>query len=173
MTLVAMTKQDFDSMNDERLSWACVEPTLMQIRGKNMTVKAQALSQLTKGQQALCMFRVLYDHAKNSASEFYAWISYLLGNSDYWSGVIGGLRFFGDTTMIHLLDETKLLLEERNQRLGYQLSDATFNDLEQDHELSNAVSLLFDRFLEIAMDSLKHIGTYIRSNQHEFVIFQN
>lgn len=173
MTLVAMTKQDFDSMDGERLSWACVEPTLLKIRGKDMTVKAQAMARLTKGQQALCMFRVLYDHAKNSVGEYYAWVSYLLDKSDYWTGVIGGLRFFGDTTMMQLLNETKQILEQRNQKLGIKLSDATLNDLEQDHELSITISLLFERFLKIAMDSLKLISTYIRSNSNEFVIIQD
>ncbi|WP_098745840.1 hypothetical protein [Paenibacillus sp. EZ-K15] len=71
MTLAAVKKQDFDSLNDERLGWACMEPTFLEIRGKDMSVKAQVISQLTKGKQVLCMFRVLYDHAKNSVSEYY------------------------------------------------------------------------------------------------------
>lgn len=173
MTLVAMTKQDFDSMDNERLTWACVEPTLLQIRGKNMTVKAQALAQLTKAQQALCMFRVLYDHAKNSASEYYSWISYLLDNASYWTGVMGGLRFYGDTTMLQLLDDTKQILEQRNQKLGFKLSDATLNDLEEDHELANTISLLYELFLKIASDSMKHISMFIRSNPQEFVVIEN
>ncbi|WP_240418738.1 hypothetical protein [Paenibacillus periandrae] len=169
MTLAAVKKQDFDSLDDERLGWVCMEPTFLQIRGKDMSVKTQVIAQLTKGQQALCMFRVLYDHAKNSVIEYYAWISYLLDKPGYWSSVNEGLRFFGDTSMIRLLEETQEVLEARNHKLGVQWSEATFKDLDHDNELLNAVSLLFERFHEIALDSLKQIRTYIRSNPQHFV----
>lgn len=173
MTLVTVKKQDFDSLDDERLGWACMEPTFLQIRGKDMTVKTQVISQLTKGQQALCMFRVLYDHAKNSVSEYYAWISYLLDKPGYWSGVTDGLRFFGDTSMIRLLEKTKEVLEARNHKMGVLWSEATFKDLDHDNELLTAVSLLFERFQEIALDSLKQISMYIRSNPQDFVEIEN
>jgi hypothetical protein len=173
MTLVAMKKQDFDSLDDERLGWACMEPTFLLIRGKDMSVKKQAITQLTNGQQALCMFRVLYDHAKNSVTEYYTWISYLLDKPGFWFGVTAGLGFFGNTSMNHLLEESKEVLEARNRKLGLQWSDATFKDLDHDHELLNAVGLLFERFLEIAADSLKQISTFIRSNPQDFVTIEN
>ncbi|MFC3746747.1 hypothetical protein [Paenibacillus sp. GCM10012306] len=173
MSLVTVKRQDFDSLDDERLGWVCMEPTLMQIRGKNMSVKTQVISQLTEGQRALCMFRVLYDHAKNSVREYYAWISYLLDTPGYWSGVTGGLRFFSDTSMITLLEETKAVLEARNTTLGVQWSDATFKDLDQDHELLATVTLLFERFLELSQGSLQQISAYIRFNPQEFVIIEN
>ncbi|GIP33447.1 hypothetical protein [Paenibacillus sp. J2TS4] len=173
MTLVAMKKQEFDSLDDDSLGWACMEPTLLQIRGKEMAVKTEAISRLNKGQQALCMFRVLYDHAKNSAVEYYTWISYLLDKPGYWSGVTGGLRFFGDSSMMHLLVETKEVLEASNHRRRVSISDATYKDLEQDNELQNAVSHLFARFLELAPHSLQMISTYIRAHPQDFVIIEN
>ena len=173
MALVAMKKQEWDSLNDERLGWACMEPTFQQIRGKEMSVKTQAISRLTKGQQALCMFRVLYDHAKNSVSEYYAWICYLLDNEVYWTGVTGSLHFFGDSSMIRLLEETKEVLEARNHKLGTQWSDAALKDLDQDQELRIAVSRLFERFLEIAPDSLRQISAYIRSHPQQFVVLED
>jgi hypothetical protein len=173
MTLVAVKKQEYDLWNDERLGRACMEPTFLQIRGKDSSVKTQVVSQLTKPQQALCMFRILYDHAKNSVSEYYAWISYLVDTPGYWSGVMEGLRFFGDTSMIRLLEDTNEVLEARNRMLGVQWSDAAFKDLELDHELLTAVSLLFQRFQEIAPENLKQISTYIRSNPQHFVIIES
>lgn len=173
MTLVAMNEQDFDSMDDERLGWACMEPTFLQIRGKELSVKTEVISQLTKGQQALCMFRVMYDHAKNSVSEYYTWLSYILDNQGYWSGVTGGLRLFGDIAMIHLLEETKDVLDASNRKLGLQYSDASFKDLDHDNELLTAVNRLFERFLKIAPDSLNIISTYIRSNPEDFVTIES
>ncbi|KZS48516.1 hypothetical protein AWU65_22540 [Paenibacillus glucanolyticus] len=76
MTLVTMKQTDFDTLSDERLGWACVERTLAGIRGKDAAVKAQAITSLNQSQQALCMFRVFYDHAKDSASMYYSWIAY-------------------------------------------------------------------------------------------------
>ncbi|BBI30956.1 hypothetical protein [Cohnella abietis] len=169
MTLVAMSKQNFDSLNDERLGWACMEPTFLQIRGKNESVKTEVITQLSKGQQALCMFRVLHDHAINSAGEYYAWVCYLLDKSGYWSGVMGSLSFFEDTSMIRLLEETKETLEIRNSELGVQWSDATIPDLDHDNELRRTVSVLFGRFLENARESHTRISVYIRSNPQEFV----
>ncbi|MEK4510593.1 hypothetical protein [Paenibacillus sp. FSL K6-2524] len=173
MTLVAMKREVFDSLADERLGWACMEPTFMQIRGKDISVKSEAISKLTEGQRALCMFRVMYDHAKNSASEYYAWICYLLDIPDFWSGVMNGLNFFRDTSMIALLNQTKEVLETRNLKLGRQWSDATLLDLDRDNELLNTISRLFESFQEIAPASLKQISTYIRSNPQEFVILEN
>ncbi|GAA0831608.1 hypothetical protein [Paenibacillus glucanolyticus] len=76
MTLVTMKQTDFDTLSDERLGWACVERTLAGIRGKDAAIKAQAITSLNQSQQALCMFRVFYDHAKDSASMYYSWIAY-------------------------------------------------------------------------------------------------
>lgn len=173
MTLVTLKREAFDSLADERLGWACMEPTFMQIRGKDISVKSETISKLTEGQRALCMFRVMYDHAKNSASEYYAWICYLLDIPEFWSGVMNGLNFFRDTSMISLLNQTKEVLETRNLKLGRQWSDATLLDLDRDNELLNTISRLFESFQEIAPASLKQISTYIRSNPQEFVILEN
>ncbi|WP_148505285.1 hypothetical protein [Paenibacillus beijingensis] len=150
-----------------------MEPTFLQIREKDMSVKTKAISQLTEGQKALCMFRVFYDHADNSAGEYYAWVSYLLDKPDFWCGVTGGLRFFGDASMMHLLEETKEALEARNRKRGLQWSDAALQDLDRDHELQYAVNLLFERFRKNAPQSHKLIGTYIRSHSNEFVIIED
>ncbi|OBZ17526.1 MULTISPECIES: hypothetical protein [Bacillales] len=150
-----------------------MEPTFSRIRGKETSIKTAAISQLTQGQQALCMFRVMYDHAKNSSSEYYAWISYLLDKPSYWNGVTGGLRFFGDAPMLELLKDTEKVLKARNDKLGLQWSDAAFNDLGHDDVLLSTVNLLFERFLLIAPNSLKLISTYIRSNPQQFVEIEN
>lgn len=173
MTLVTMKKQDFDSLSDERLGWACIEPTFQQIRGKNMSVKTQVISKLTMGQQALCMFRAMYDHAKNSAAEYYCWLSHLMDQPGYWAGVTDSLRFFGDDSMILLLEETKESLGARNLKLGIQWSNAALKDLDHDQELLREVHLLFDRFQDISPDSLKTISSYIRSHPKAFVNIEN
>jgi len=167
--LVEMSRQDFDLLDDDVLGWKCMEPTFLRIRGKDMTVKSQALAQLSTGQQALFMFRVLYDHARNSVTEFYCWVAHLLDQPNYWSGVMKALSFFGDTSMIQILEETKTVLEARSKQLGQQLSDFNFKDLDDNNELQTAASQLFQKFQGVVPDSLKRISKYIRSNPQEFV----
>ncbi len=94
MVFVQMTQQDLNSMEDERLAWTCIEPALMEVRGKSETVKAAVVQRLHAAQRAIFMFRVMYDHAKGSAGEYYGWLSILKKQEGYWSGVISGLQFF-------------------------------------------------------------------------------
>lgn len=81
----------------------------------------------------------------------------------------GRHTIFGDDPMILLLQETKAFLEERNNRLGIQWVDATITDLDRDPELLNEMSGLFERFKNIAEDSHRLIGEYIRAHPGEFV----
>lgn len=169
MSLVAMRREELDALSDERLGWACMEPTFQLIRGKSPTIKSEVISTLTEGQRALCMFRVMYDHSCNSAGEFYAWLAYMQELPGYWSGVMEGLRFFGDHGMILLLQDTKGLLERRNEELGQQWGDVAITDLDREPELLDMISGLFKRFQNIAPESLKLIGDYIRTHPEEFV----
>lgn len=93
MNLVTMKQKELDTLSDERLGWACMEPTFQQIRAKSPSIKSEVISKLTDGQKALCMFRVMHDHSRNSEGEYYAWISYMQDLPGDWTGVIGGIRF--------------------------------------------------------------------------------
>lgn len=169
MSLVAMKQKDLDTLSDERLGWACMEPTFQLIRGKSPLIKSQVISQLTEGQKALCMFRVMYDHSRNSEGEYYAWISYLQELPGYWTGVMDSIRFFGDDLMIHLLQDTKKVLEERNDKLGKEWADTAITDIDREAELREAISGLFERFEQIVPNSLRIISEYIRCHPQEFV----
>ncbi|RXZ80914.1 hypothetical protein EBB07_17035 [Paenibacillaceae bacterium] len=172
MTLVTMQKQQFESMSDERLGWACIAPTLQQIRGREIAVKTAAIARLNKGQQALCMFRVLYDHAKNSAGEYYAWLACILDTPGYWEGVSGGLHFFDDQAMLDLLERTRVVIEARDRRPGVSLYDVSITDLDGDQELRSTITLLFEQFIDTAAHSLQQIAVYIRSHPQQFVLFE-
>lgn len=168
---VATERDIFYSLSDERLGFACMEPTFMLIRGKSPAVKAAAIAELGKGQTALCMFRIMYDHSNRSAAEFYAWISYLLDQPGYWSGVLEGVRFFADTALLELLEETREWLDGRNQRLGLGWGDAGLMDIEVDQELLEMVNGWYAHFQQIVPHSLSLIADYIRACPEEFVEF--
>ncbi|KWX78767.1 hypothetical protein [Paenibacillus jilunlii] len=169
--LVAMERKDFDTYCDERLAWACMEPIFMPIRGKSPALKAAAIKELGKGQRALCMFRIMYDHSCHSPAELYAWSSYLLDQPGYWSGVLEGVRFFADDALRELLEETQERLEARNRRLGLEWGDAGLRDLETDQDLLQIITVLYDRFQRIIPKSHALIAEYIRAHPDEFVEF--
>ncbi|MNN45735.1 hypothetical protein D3C81_1600820 [compost metagenome] len=169
MHLAKMDSEEFQTLSDERLGWLCMEPAFMLIRGKSPEVKAEVIAQLSRGQKALCMFRVFYDHSYKSAAEYYAWLSYILDMPGYWSGVQEGLLFFEDTAMIRLLEETRNTLELRNCRLGLRWSDAAFKDLEQDRELAGQIDGFYERYQIQSAESLANIAAYIRAHPEEFV----
>ncbi|NQX46269.1 DUF4375 domain-containing protein [Paenibacillus tritici] len=173
MIPVTMEREIFNSLVDERLGWACMEPTFMKIRAKSPAVKNEAIAQLGRGQRALCMFRILYGHSSKSAEEYYAWICYLLDQPGYWSSVLEGLQFFGDDKLVNLLEESKELFEARNQRTGADWGEAAITDLEKDAELLEAVNRLYSQYKELTTHSLQIIAGYIRSNPNEFIVFSD
>ncbi|TMD61668.1 MAG: hypothetical protein E6I91_17315 [Chloroflexi bacterium] len=134
-------------------------------------MKPQVIAQLTNGQKAQFMFRVLYNHTGNSVVDFYCWVSYLLAEARTWSGIQGGLRYFGDVAMLRLLGETESFLAAKNRLGDAQWRDAFPQDLDDDAELLASVSRLNATFHEIAPATLKLIGAYIRNNPNDFVQF--
>ncbi|WP_193726506.1 hypothetical protein [Paenibacillus guangzhouensis] len=151
-----MEKMMFDRLGDMELISACIEPTILQIRGRELSVKAEKIAELHPGQQALCMFRLLFP-AQGSADGYASWVSYLHEQPGYWQGIMGGLRFFGDTSMIALLEETAETLGLRTT------ADRTAVDVQ------SSLPPLFEQFQVCFADSLQLISAYIRSNPDAFV----
>lgn len=167
--MVKMKRQVFDSLDHVTLVEVCIEPVLQRIRGKNPTVKKQVCMELTAGQGALLMFRVIHDHAIHSVEEFYLWFSDLLAHSDYWPEIKSGMRHLRADNMLRFLAETEDFFEARNRQEDASWRDVRPRDLEEDAELLTAVGRLHAMLQEIAPATLKRIGDYIRYNPGEFV----
>ena len=171
--VVTMKRRVFNSMEPAALVTACIEPTLQQIHGKNATVKSQVTAQLTPGQRALFLFRVLYDHAGTSAGDLYCWISYLLGESQTWLAIKAGSRYFGDDEMLQLLEALEKVLGGRRHQEDGERRDVLPWDLDDDPELFASVSSLNARFHEIVPNTIKLMGVYIRNHPGEFVLIED
>lgn len=169
MTLITMKQAEFDSMSDERLSWVCVEPMLVRIRGKDTATKTQVISSLNPSQQALCMFRVFYDHARGSAEEMYAWVAYMLQTPGYWQGVTKGLSYFEDGRMVQLLEDTRQVIVGHEQKSEGESAFHPFGALERNPDLAEIAAALYKRFKEIEPGSIKRISSFIRLNPQHFV----
>ena len=169
--VVTMKRQKFNSFDPALLAWACMEPTLQQIHGINPIVKSQVLAQLTPGQQALFLFRVLHDHAGTSAADLYYWISFLLGESQTWSAIKAALRYFGDDAMLQLLEEIESVLEARHHQGDAVQPEVLPWDL--DPKLLASLSPRNVTFQQVASISLKLMGVYIRKHPSEFVLIED
>ncbi|CAM3447660.1 hypothetical protein EDM52_01490 [Brevibacillus invocatus] len=167
--LAKMKREKFDAWQTELLGRACIEHVQQQVQGKSPQVKMEVYKELTAGQRALFMFHVLHDHAHPSVAEFVSWIAYTLDHFSYWIGIQAGLRYFEQEDILHLLEEMKVVLEERNQRLGIQMSQISVLDLEEDPSLIEEASRLYQRYQELSEGTLLRIGRTIRSNPGEFV----
>lgn len=171
--LVTMKWQVFNSLDDASLASTCIEPMLQQLHGINPVVRSQVYAQLTPGQLALFMFRVLYDHVGNSAGDLYCWVSYLLREPKTWYAIKAGSRYFGDKAMLQFLEEIEGALEARHQQRDLERRDALPWDLDYDPQLFASMNQLNATFHEIAPTTLILIGVYIRNNASEFVLLED
>ncbi|MBA3945216.1 MAG: hypothetical protein H0X37_11710 [Herpetosiphonaceae bacterium] len=168
--LVPMMQDTFHTLDDETLGWVCIEPTHRLMLQNGPANNAQLVAQLTQGQHALLLFQVLHQHAGTEVDEFYGWMTYLLTEPQKWAGIAGALRWFGDEAMLQLLNEVV-------QRLGtpdaVERCVGAPKNLEEDAQLSAAVSRLYARYREIIPATLLRVSTYIRTNPQEFVHFED
>ena len=144
-----MKRQEFDSLDHVALGLACIQPTLLKIRAKDMEVKAQAYSELTRGQRALMMFRVLHGHVGDSADQLFAWVDVLLREEPRtWSALKDAMRLVEDEAMLRLLEE----MEVRDASAQEQL-----------HAL----------YHQLADETQQRLAAYIRNHPDEFVLLED
>ncbi|MGB8955574.1 MAG: hypothetical protein WCC10_09380 [Tumebacillaceae bacterium] len=132
-------------MDSVALGLACIQPTLLKIRAKDMDVKTQAYSELTRGQRALMMFRVLHGHVGDSADQLFAWVDVLLREEPRtWSAIKDAMRLIEDEAMLRMLEE-------------FEVRDAS------------AQEPLHTQYHSLADETHKRIAAYIRNHPDEFV----
>ena len=79
-------------LGSPQLSWLCVQPMLISVRGKDVAAKTEMYRQLNEGQQALFLFYSYHNHTK-SLAEFYWFSAYNIMEMKSWSGIRNGMRF--------------------------------------------------------------------------------
>ncbi|MGM0879160.1 MAG: hypothetical protein ACQEWV_32110 [Bacillota bacterium] len=93
--IVKMKRQKLDMLTQEAICKACFEPLILvyknrmaeQSIGDKTMVKEQFYKELTQGQRALFVFKVYYDHASESLTEFYWWSAYFMAQTKIWSAI--------------------------------------------------------------------------------------
>lgn len=90
-----LTRMKQELLQSENLSWLCIEPMLLAVRGKSPGAKLEMFNQLNEGQQALYLFYAFHNHA-NTVAEFYWFSSYFIGELLAWKGLKTGVLFSKD-----------------------------------------------------------------------------
>ncbi|MBC6974875.1 hypothetical protein H9I32_21545 [Bacillus sp. Xin] len=175
--IVKMKRQEFDQLAQEAIFKACFEPLILvyknrvakQNTGDKTMVKEQFYKELTKGQRALFVFKVYYDHASESLAEFYWWSAYFMAQPKIWSAIKAGLQYFGDDVMLLMLEKIEVILKKHNHPSSLEGFTITREELDRNKELLASIGPLHVTFDETAPLTIKIISEYVRNNQREFV----
>ncbi|MNI01142.1 hypothetical protein D3C73_539730 [compost metagenome] len=170
--LVTMKREVFDNLDHEELGKACIGPTLALVMGKDITTKAQVYSALTSGQQALFMFHVMHGHI-HSAAELYGFSYYFITELKALTAIKLGLLRFEDEAMHQLYTDLEAIMITKNRLQNGSWREATVMDLDHDHQLLDAFTELYNRYQELAPQSLQRISFYIQNHPQEFVQIDN
>jgi hypothetical protein len=159
MMIVEMSRDHFTTCDDYLLGWQCIEPIVLDVRGKDNEYKLRVYSQLNEGQKALFSFYVYFNHAKNSLEEFIWWTNHFYSQSDVWAELKKGLRYLNLNRFeifIEKFEETAL--ERSKYDLPYDDPDTICN--------------LFFIFGDHITPTLQQISQYIKTNPEEFVVLK-
>lgn len=156
--MITVKREDFEILEDDALIWTCIGPTILNIRGRNFSVKSEEYALLNPGQRALLMFRVLYGHSSNGVGELYSHLAYLLVNPGVWSQLKNGVTFFGDDDMAQIIEKMETIYQGQKEGV-----------FEKNAEVSESLNDLNQALRETLPLSVKLVASYIRSHAEEFV----
>lgn len=153
-TDIRMTRQEFESLDDAALIWCCVEPSILEVRGKEPGTKSKAMQQLSSSQRALFLFQVLYGHAGNGAAAFFTQTAYLAETLDCFSALKSAMTFFHDEEMLRIVEQFERAYIALKQ--SEPVSSQELEDLDQ-------------MYSERIPHTLHRIAAYIRTQPAEFL----
>jgi hypothetical protein len=96
------------------VSWECIKPVIMQVRGKGFGIKAEAFSKLNEGQKAIFSFHVYFNHAKTDVDSFAYWSRLYLGNK-FFGEIKKGAGYFSDPDFKNVLDDVEETFTNANE----------------------------------------------------------
>ncbi|WP_372633715.1 hypothetical protein [Cohnella sp.] len=163
---IKLKKEDLSSVE---LSWLCIKPMLLAVRGKDLPTKLEMYQQLNQGQQGLFMFFSFHNHA-STIEEFYWFSSYYINELKSWSGIKSGVRYYKDTEMVELLDQIELFVLREAKEKSQKVSPT---DLETNEELLKEVKGYFNRYKELSINTIDTMNKWIIHNQRDFCETQN
>ncbi|WP_440117793.1 hypothetical protein [Paenibacillus sp. QZ-Y1] len=152
-----------EDLSSEQLSWLCVQPLLISVRGKDVAAKVEVYRQLHEGQQAIFLFYSYHNHTK-SLAEFYWFSAYNIIEMKSWNGIKNGMRYFNQNEMVTLLDDIERLITDTS-KVGDTWREVLPTDLDKDPTLLQRTEELYLKYQASAQDAILHMNEMIRQNQ--------
>ncbi|MNO16538.1 hypothetical protein D3C76_62190 [compost metagenome] len=167
--LVEMNFAELRSMDVQSISWKCVEPLLMQVRGQSIVVKESLVQQLNPAQVAIFMFYAFHNHI-GSAAELYWFTQYYMTDVQAWPAIKNGVHFYEDQVMLDILEEVESIVTARNHQEAGSWLEARPSDLEQDGELSTAIQRMYDKYRAASAQTISKMNAYVSQHLNEFFV---
>ncbi|MDN4070328.1 hypothetical protein QYF50_20735 [Paenibacillus vini] len=163
-----LTRMKQELLQSENLSWLCIEPMLLTVRGKSPGAKREMFNQLNEGQQALYLFYAFHNHA-NTMAEFYWFTTYFIADLKAWTGLKTGVLFFQGYELIKVLEQMESVIHLKNKLADGSWKEASPADLERDTELNESIQPIFKEYQINARKFIESTNKYIKDNKHEFL----
>lgn len=106
---------EIDFVDEKEISWHCIKPIILRIRGKSIEIKNEEFKKLNEGQKAIFSFYVYYDHAKNDIDSFVYWSRLYIKNR-FFVEIKNGARYFCDSDYSNVLIEIEGIFTGDNDR---------------------------------------------------------
>lgn len=168
MAKIQMTFQELMMMEMNQLGWKCVEPFLVQVRGKSPQVKESVYRELSTAQRALFLFFAFHNHV-DSPEDLYRYTHYYNTDVNIWPALLEGLRYYDDQELIEVLEATKRKVEEKVLLPDGSWGEAGLHDLEQDQILAGQLHTLYDSYKLCSAQTIHTMNTYVSSHLDEFI----
>lgn len=156
-----------EDLSSEQLSWLCIQPMLISVRGKDVAAKVEVYRQLHEGQQAIFLFYSYHNHTK-SLTEFYWFSAYNIIDIKSWNGIKNGMRYFNQNEMVTLLDDIERLITDTN-KVGDTWREVLPTDLDKNPILLQRTEELYLKYQVAAQEAISHMNEMIRQNQEMYV----
>lgn len=167
--MITIKRREYEALDDIALIRACMDSTIREIQGKSFEIKSKAFKRLEAGERALLLFLMLYGHTEGGIAEFFC-LSYLLSKGSVWHEFKYGIRYFGDYTLLNLIDEMEEVYAHIKKHCGKNGPEHPEDiHIIEDTDLQAAIKRLDKRMLDILPISVRLIGLYIRKHPHEFL----
>lgn len=153
-------KEDLDS---KKLSWLCIEPMLLSVRGQSIDAKREVYLRLNEGQQALYLFYSYHNHTK-SLAEFYWFSVYNIIDVRSWSGIRKGMQFFDLNEMVDVLDDIEVLITDAKKN-GETRHEVSPTDLEHNPQLLQQTELLYAAYQRASQEAITTMNEWVRQHQ--------
>lgn len=157
------------ALNSDQLSWLCVEPVLIKVRGKNESTKAEAYNRLNDGQKAMFMFYAFHNHTK-SVAEFYWFASYFIGDLKGWPALKKGVLYFQDDRLLKIYNEIEQLLESKNKQVDGTWREVKASDLEHDTQLLAMITAIYEKYVVTAQPFIEQMNNHVRNYIEDYLI---